>query len=435
MESEPQPQRMQGQVAGHLWEENKVGFLALPGRVLKPLEGERGARELAFYRQMAPNALWYLCAFHGTRRVGGLEHLELGDLRAGLARPCVMDLKVGRRCFTPWHGPDKIASEMQKYALQAEVGFRCAGMRLEDEAGREALLHRKVGRKFFLPSVLILIVCFQEWGRAIVPATVPLLFDTFFADELGTLRVTEAREIAAQLARLVHEAEHSFRWSLYAGSVLLLRDAASHRGARVALVDFSYVFPEPAPGHDNLLFGLRQLSARLGEWLAARASLPVQTTLLFVRAAPDRLLLARKKRGLGVDKWNGPGGKRQGDETAAAAAARECEEETGLAVAAEEARHCGVIEFRFVDRPAWDSECHLFAAEYRAGMGEPRETEEMAPRWFAESELPWEHMWPDDRIWLPRLLRGETRLHYRFWHSAATSQIVRYEQLNQLTET
>jgi 8-oxo-dGTP pyrophosphatase MutT (NUDIX family) len=288
------------------------------------------------------------------------------------------------------------------------VGFRCAGLRLEDAAGREALRHRK------------------EWGRAVVPATVSLLFDTFFTDERGTLRVTEAQEIASQLARLVTEVEQRFRWSLYAGSVLFLRDAASSSGARVALVDFSYSYPEENPGHDNLLYGLRQLAARLGEWLAARAALQVRTTLLFVRAE-GRLLLARKKRGLGVDKWNGPGGKLNAGESEAAAAARECQEETGLAVSAAGVKHCGVVEFRFVDRPAWDSECHLFVAEYRATMGEPRETEEMAPRWFDEESLPWDDMWPDDRIWLPRVLRGETDLHYRFWHEAASSQIVRFD--------
>ncbi len=84
---------MAGQVAGHLWEENKTGFLAVPGRVLKPMEGERGKRELAFYESMAAARPWYLCNFHGTCNVGGVEHLVLGDLREGMASPCVMDLK------------------------------------------------------------------------------------------------------------------------------------------------------------------------------------------------------------------------------------------------------------------------------------------------------------------------------------------------------
>ena len=299
---------------------------------------------------------------------------------------------------------------MSKYALQAEVGFRCAGLRLEDAAGRERLLYRK------------------EWGRAVRPATVSLLFDTFFADELGTLRISEARAILAQLTRLAAEVERAFCWALYAGSVLCLRDATGPGGARLALVDFSYAYPQPGPGHDNLLFGLRQLEARLAEWLEARAALRVITTLLFVRDG-GRLLLARKKRGLGAGKWNAPGGKALPEEPAAAAATRECAEETGLAVAAEEARPCGVLEFRFVDRPEWDSECRLFAAAFRPAMGLPRETEEMSPAWFDEEALPFDAMWADDRIWLPRLLCGETGLHYRFWHCAATSEIVRYEKL------
>jgi hypothetical protein len=87
--------RMQGQVAGHLWEENKVGFLSVPGMVLKPMEGERGQRELKFYSTMqAQGGAWYLCGFHGTRDVSGTLHLVLSDLREGMIAPCVMDLKV-----------------------------------------------------------------------------------------------------------------------------------------------------------------------------------------------------------------------------------------------------------------------------------------------------------------------------------------------------
>ncbi len=86
--------RMRGQVAGHMWEENKLGFLAMPGLVLKPLEGDRGKRELAFYTSMQHSDKWYLCQFHGVKDVEGAPHLVLSDLRNGMKAPCVMDLKV-----------------------------------------------------------------------------------------------------------------------------------------------------------------------------------------------------------------------------------------------------------------------------------------------------------------------------------------------------
>lgn len=38
--------------------------------------------------------------------------------------------------------------------------------------------------------------------------------------------------------------------------------------------------------------------------------------------------------------------------------------------------------------------------------GEPQESEEMRPRWFLESEIPFTQMWPDDIHWLPLVLEG-----------------------------
>ncbi len=40
--------------------------------------------------------------------------------------------------------------------------------------------------------------------------------------------------------------------------------------------------------------------------------------------------------------------------------------------------------------------------------GEPSETEEMRPQWFAFSEIPFAQMWPDDSLWIPDFLAGKT---------------------------
>lgn len=39
--------------------------------------------------------------------------------------------------------------------------------------------------------------------------------------------------------------------------------------------------------------------------------------------------------------------------------------------------------------------------------GEPAESDEVAPRWFGEHELPLPAMWDDARYWLPLVLAGE----------------------------
>lgn len=42
-----------------------------------------------------------------------------------------------------------------------------------------------------------------------------------------------------------------------------------------------------------------------------------------------------------------------------------------------------------------------------AFAGEPSESEEMKPQWFAVDAIPYDKMWADDRIWLPHVLAGK----------------------------
>lgn len=115
-----------------------------------------------------------------------------------------------------------------------------------------------------------------------------------------------------------------------------------------------------------------------------------------------RVLLAMKKRGFGAGKWNGAGGKVRGDETVEGACRRETFEETGVMVGALEYR--GMITFRFPARPDWDQECHVFVTSDI--NGEPIETDEMRPAWFAQDCLPFTEMWEDDCYWLEGVLQG-----------------------------
>ena len=115
----------------------------------------------------------------------------------------------------------------------------------------------------------------------------------------------------------------------------------------------------------------------------------------------DRVLLIRKKRGFGAGKINGPGGKLEAGETALHAAIRETQEEIGVTPRAIEER--GVLRFQFTD--GYSLVCTVFVA--RAFTGEPIETVEATPLWFALNAIPFDEMWADDRHWLPRTLAGE----------------------------
>ena len=114
-----------------------------------------------------------------------------------------------------------------------------------------------------------------------------------------------------------------------------------------------------------------------------------------------RVLLIRKKRGLGAGKINGPGGKIEPGETTLESAIREAQEEIGVTPLELEER--GVLHFQFTD--GYSLHCTVFLA--RDYEGELIETVEATPLWFDADAIPYDEMWADDRYWLPRMLEGE----------------------------
>lgn len=125
-----------------------------------------------------------------------------------------------------------------------------------------------------------------------------------------------------------------------------------------------------------------------------------RATLLFV-VQRGLILLIRKKRGLGAGKINGPGGRLDPSETPRECAIRETQEE--LAITPLEPREIGALSFVFVD--GYSVQVSVFMADRFTGV--PTETEEAAPIWTPISKIPYEHMWEDDRLWLPMALNEQ----------------------------
>jgi 8-oxo-dGTP diphosphatase len=122
-------------------------------------------------------------------------------------------------------------------------------------------------------------------------------------------------------------------------------------------------------------------------------------TLMFVvRRSQGRVLLIRKKRGLGAGKINAPGGRIEPGETPLQGANRELQEEVG--VTAVGVRKRGELSFVFVD--GYSLHVHVFRAD--DCVGRPCETPEAIPRWTDVAAIPYDEMWEDDRLWLPLLL-------------------------------
>ena len=119
----------------------------------------------------------------------------------------------------------------------------------------------------------------------------------------------------------------------------------------------------------------------------------------------DQVLLAMKKRGFGVNLWNAPGGKIEPGETPEQNAIRETKEEINVKVT--KTKPAGIMTFYFPDEkfsPNW--KVYIFRA--LSWEGEPQESEEMQPRWFKVSELPFDQMWPDDYYWLPPVIEDKS---------------------------
>lgn len=119
----------------------------------------------------------------------------------------------------------------------------------------------------------------------------------------------------------------------------------------------------------------------------------------------DHVCLAMKKRGFGVGKWNGVGGKVEHNETIEEGVLREMYEEIGVRAKLEHLEKVGTLAFHFDQKEDWNQLGHVFFV--REWYGEPVESEEMAPAWYHKDKLPYEQMWIDDPLWLPHVLEGK----------------------------
>jgi ADP-ribose pyrophosphatase YjhB (NUDIX family) len=118
----------------------------------------------------------------------------------------------------------------------------------------------------------------------------------------------------------------------------------------------------------------------------------------------ESVLLAMKKRGFGMGKYNGIGGKLEGGESYEESAVREIQEEIGVAVSAEDLEDMGFITFSS-ENPQLNWKSKIFVV--KNWRGTPVETEEMKPEWFLSNNIPYQKMWIDDSYWFPYTLRGE----------------------------
>lgn len=101
-------------------------------------------------------------------------------------------------------------------------------------------------------------------------------------------------------------------------------------------------------------------------------------------------------------QFNGFGGKLEPGESIVHGAVREMKEESGVDVLDPSLR--GYIKFTFEGSPEI---LHVYVFRATDYTGEVQESEEMAPQWFPQEDIPLDKMWADDAYWLPLLLAGK----------------------------
>jgi len=131
------------------------------------------------------------------------------------------------------------------------------------------------------------------------------------------------------------------------------------------------------------------------------------STLLFlIKKTNDEITdicLVMKKRGFGMNRWNGVGGKvNQGVESIREATIREAKEE--ILVEVKSLDKVAELEFYFPHNSNFNQLVHVYFTE--EWLGEPQESEEMRPEWFKVNKIPFDKMWVDDIFWLPEVIKG-----------------------------
>lgn len=130
---------------------------------------------------------------------------------------------------------------------------------------------------------------------------------------------------------------------------------------------------------------------------------PLRPATLVFLLRGNEILLAMKKRGFAEGLWNGSGGKsKDGDKSIEATARREMQEET--TVTPKKLKKVAVLNFYFQEKSEWNQQVHVYLTHEWEGT--PTETEEMAPKWFAINQIPYDQMWSDDILWLPKVLNS-----------------------------
>ncbi|XP_055916476.1 uncharacterized protein LOC129949205 [Eupeodes corollae] len=286
---------LESQVAGHTIESisQKYGMLRdkLGTFVFKPLSKPLYAeREITFYKQLKEAQIHSKTQRFFPQYEGHLEMLvdgkkqlfiKLENLTHAMEKPCVMDIKVGRRTWDPLATENKIMMEEQKYqACKSTIGLCIPGFQIYD-SNSECLKYGKdfgknLNEKSFFDTLKMFLSVQNEFYKPLIKTILNQLyglqkwFDTQTALNFFSSSILIAYDYEAITTKLKHKDQDDFvsctsKWN-NKKTEKIYEDIIPW--VKVKIIDFAHVFDsENNTCDENYLFGLQNLIYMLQEIL------------------------------------------------------------------------------------------------------------------------------------------------------------------------
>lgn len=158
----------------------------------------------------------------------------------------------------------------------------------------------------------------------------------------------------------------------------------------------------------------------------------MREAVLCFLANPAGVILAEMLRGPFKGHVNGYGGGIE-EPDILQAVVREMREECGVRVLPKDIEKAAVIDFHNFKDGEW-RKVRVYIGIARHWTGTPCAADGMGPpELFFYNALPLERMLPSDRLWVPRILRGEL-LEGEIWHNENFTGFVKEPLLQSITK-
>ncbi|XP_065063604.1 inositol polyphosphate multikinase-like isoform X2 [Rhopilema esculentum] len=193
------------------------------GHVLKLLEAKshKECLEEVFYEHVFKkeprNEEWrtlkdFLPFYYGkislTHLGKNLEYLKMEDLTKNLEKPCIIDIKIGKKTFDPFADPQKVERELIRYKYQAQLGFRVTGFKLFKAKTNETELFDRF------------------YCKGIQPQDITRTFSYFFDIQSFPERRYLVKEVINKLKQLLQWFEKQKRIKFFRTSLLIAYDGS-----------------------------------------------------------------------------------------------------------------------------------------------------------------------------------------------------------------